>query len=141
MTFSWTQPVDGKVVEWRPLTVGDNMDLDANYQQVQIAHLKKYAQYAMRVVNFDGKPGFQVNDFRTWDAYDLEAFAEEVVMREQLRASALTGQRNGSAVQRLEASINKAQAAATELGQALADVLASAKAAEQNAPLAPGLTK
>lgn len=139
--MNWTQPIGGKVVEWRPLTVGDNMDLDANYQQASIFHLKKYAQYAMRVVSFDGKPGFQASDLRTWDAFDLEAFAEEVVLREQLRASTLSGKRDGSAVQRLEGAVNEAQAAATKLGQCLNDVLAAAKAAEQNGPLAPGSTK
>src|SRR5678816_4101521 len=139
--MEWTQPIGGKKVEWRPLTVGDNMDLDGNYQRSDIAFQRKYAQYAMRITSFDGKPNFQIADLRSWDEYDLEAFAEEVVLREQLRASTLSGTRDGSAVQRLEAAVNGAQAAATKLGACLASVLAAAEAAEQNGPLAPGSAK
>ena len=132
--FEWTQPVGGKKVSWRPLKVGDQMDLDANYGRADVAYLRKYAGYAKRIMNMEGlAPGQkpQVNDLREWDEYDLEAFAEEVAMREMARANALSAQRPGSPILRLEQAIESAQLAASKLGEELKNVLAAAKQTEQ----------
>lgn len=133
--FEWTQPIGGQKIVWRPLKVGDHIDLDANYGRSDMAHLKRYATLAARVVSVDGqeKAKFQ-NDllnFRDWDEYDLIAFGEEVDSRENARAAALAPQRPGGVVQSLEQAVIKAQVAANDLGMALAAVVAKAKEAEQ----------
>lgn len=137
--FTWTQPMGGKKVIWRPLKVGDRMDLDANYSRSDIAYQRKYAEYAMRIVSCEGVDGkFQIDNFRDWEDYDLEALAEEVVTQETLRANALATSRPGSPVERLEAAIGAAQIAANKLGEELRNVLAAAKTTERNlGPLVP----
>lgn len=133
--FEWTLPMSGKKVAWRPLRVGDQMDLDANYGAAQRAHLKKYAAYAMRLVTIEGlAPGDkpQVEHLRDWDEYDLEAFAEEVAMREMARANALSAQRPGTPIPRLEQAIESAQLTLNKVAEALKDVLIAAKSAEQS---------
>ncbi len=132
--FEWKQKVGGKKVAWRPLRVGDQMDLDANYGRAERAHLRKYASYAKRIISIEGMaPGQmpQVEDLRDWDEYDLEAFAEEVAMREMARAHSLSSQQPGSPLPRLEEAIEAAQLAAARLGEDLKNVLVAAKATEQ----------
>ena len=133
--------MSGKKVTWRALRVGDQMDLDANYGAANRAHLKKYAAYAMRLVTIEGlTPGEkpQVEHLREWDEYDLEAFAEEVAMREMARANALSSKRDGSAVQRLEQSIETAQLSLAKAAEDLKSVLIAAKSVEQHhGPLTP----
>ena len=132
-SFTWKQPMGGKSITWHPLKVGDRMDLDANYSRSDIAYQKKYAEYAMRIMSCEGVNGkFQIQDFRDWDDYDLEAFAEEVATQEILRANALSADRPASPIDRLESAINAAQLAATKLGQELQNVLAAAKTTERN---------
>lgn len=102
--FTWTQPVGGKVVIWRPLKMGDHIDLDANYGKQSTAHLKKYAEYALRIIQCgDPNPrGFDVQDFREWDEEDYARFIEEVATQEAVRANALSAQRPGSPVAKLD---------------------------------------
>lgn len=139
--FSWVTPIGWKKITWLPLKVGDRMDLDANYSRSDVAWRKKYAEYAMRIVSCEGVSGkFQTEDFKEWDEFDLEAFAEEVATQEILRANSLSNQRPGSPVERLEQAINAAQIAANKMGAELQNVLAVAKMAERNAgPLAQPL--
>lgn len=128
----WVQPVGGKTVKWRFAKVSDGMDLDANYGRSDRAHLRKYAQFAMRIVSFEGKvEPFQVNDFRDWEEYDLEQFAEEVATKEMARAAALSQQKAGSPIPNLERAIEAAQVAANNLATELRNVLMAAKATEQ----------
>lgn len=137
--FRFTLPVSGKVVLWQPLKVRDRMDLDANYSRSDVAWRRKYAEYSMRIIRYDDKPEkFQIDDFGTWDEYDLEAFAEDVVTQEILRANALSSTRPGSPSERLEQSINAAQIALNKVAGELQNVLATAKMSERSAgPLAP----
>lgn len=136
--FNWKQPMGGKPVTWRPLKVGDRMDLDANFSRSDVVYQKKYAEYALRIVTCEGVVGkFQIDNFRDWEDYDLEAFAEEVQMQETLRANALSATRPGSATERLEQAINVAQVQLAKAGQELTNVLAAAKNVERNnGPLA-----
>jgi hypothetical protein len=131
--FTWTQPVGGKVVVWRPLKMGDHIDLDANYGKTNVAHLKKYAQYALRILQVgDASPRqFDVNDFREWDEYDFDQFVEEVATQEAVRANALSSTRPGSPVKVLDEAITQAQIDLNKVAESLRNVLASAKALEQ----------
>jgi len=134
--FEWTQPIGGQKIVWRPLKVGDHIDLDGNYGRSDMAHLKRYATLAARIVSVDGTPKAQlqkddVGIVREWDEHDLIAFNEEVESRELARSVALAPQRPGGVVSSLEQAVNKAQVAATELAMALTAVLQKAKEAEQ----------
>jgi hypothetical protein len=133
--FPWVQPIGGQKIVWRPLKVGDHIDLDANYGRSDMAHLKRYATLAARIISVDGKAkqefsGDLVN-LREWEDYDLIAFNEEIESRELARSVALAPQRPGGVVMSLEQAVTKAQMAANELGQALTAVLERAKEAEQ----------
>lgn len=141
MTYIWKQPIGGKAITWKPVSMGDIMDLEANYSRSDIAHQRKYAETALRIVSIEGMPDgqkFQIQDFRSWDPLDFEAFLDEVSTQELLRASKLSGERPGNPVQKLERAIEAAQAAANNLGGALREVLLSAKATENLlGPLGP----
>lgn len=141
MTFTWKLPIGGKSLTWKPLTMGDVMDLDANYSRSDTVHRRKYAEAALRIISFEGMQDgktFQIEDFRSWDGLDYDAFLDEVATQELLRASKLSGERPGNPVQKLERAIERAQAAANELGNCLREVLLSAKATENLlGPLSP----
>lgn len=134
--FEWTQPVGGQKIVWRPLKVGDHIDIDGNYSRADMAHQKKYVMLEARIISVDGTPKAQLNKsdcgiVRDWDEYDLIAFNDEVESRELARVVALAPQRPGGAVATLEQAVNKAQAAANDLAQALTAVLQRAREAEQ----------
>lgn len=133
--YEWTQPIGGQKVVWRPLKVGDHIDLDANYSRSDSTHLKKYATLAARIVSIDGqdkaKFSSDLANLREWDEYDLIAFNEEVESRELARSVALSPQRPGGVVASLEQSIAKVQASANELALALTATLQKAKEVEQ----------
>jgi hypothetical protein len=129
----------GQKVVWRPLKVGDHIDIDANYGASNMIHLKRYAELASRIVSVDGQTKAQLNKgdvdlVREWEDYDLVAFQEEIVSRELARSVALAPQRPGGAVAALEQVVSKIQVAATELGVALTAVIQKAKEAEQTQP-------
>jgi hypothetical protein len=133
--FEWTQPIGGQKIVWRPLKVGDHIDLDANYGRSDMAHLKRYATLAARLVSVDGKQKHEFSgdlaNLRDWEDYDLIAFNDEIETRELARSVALAPQRPGGAVMSLQQAVDKVQAVANELGQALTAVLERAKEAEQ----------
>jgi hypothetical protein len=133
--FEWVQPIGGQKIVWRPLRVGDHIDLDANYGRSDMAHLKKYATLGARIISVDGKPkqdfGGDLVNLREWEDFDLIAFNEEIESRELARSVALAPQRPGGVVMSLEQAVSKAQMAANELGHALTAVLERAKEAEQ----------
>lgn len=134
--FEWTQPVGGKVVVWRPLKVGDHIDIEANYNRSDMVHLKPWVTMAARIISIDGieKAKLGKDDLglvRDWDEYDFISFKEEIDSRELARSVSLAPQRQGGAVVGLEQAVTKVQAAANELGMALAAVVQKAKEAEQ----------
>lgn len=134
--FIWTAPMGGQKIVWRPLKVGDHIDLDANYGSSNMIHLKRYAELAIRVVSIDGilKAQLQKDDvgiIRDWEDFDLVAFQEEISSRELARSVALSPQRPGGVVASLEQVVSKIQVAATELGIAITAVVQKAKEAEQ----------
>lgn len=133
--FEWTQPIGGQKIIWRPLKVGDHIDLDANYSASSTEHLKKYVKLASRIISIDGvekaKLGGDLLNLREWDEYDLMTFNEEVDSREIARAVALSPQRASGAVVALETAVNKAQLALEEVAKALTVVVQTAKEVEQ----------
>jgi hypothetical protein len=134
--FEWTQPIGGQKIVWRPLKVGDHIDLDTNYASSSMAALKPYATLAVRIISVDGiekakLPGGDLVNVREWDEHDFIAFKDEIETRELARSVALAPQRPGGVVTSLEQAVNKAQLAATELAQSLNIVLQKAKEAEQ----------
>ncbi len=135
--FEWKMPIGGKVVMWRPLKVGDHMDLDANYGRSDIAHMRKYAELAMRVLKIGDKDNVQVTDLRDWDEYDLLEFKSEVDSRELARAVSMSPQRGGGAVSLLEQAVEAAQLDLQKVASSLQRVVQAAKEAEQKTgPLA-----
>jgi hypothetical protein len=134
--FEWIAPVGGQKVIWRPLKVGDHIDLDANYGTSSMAHLKKYATLEARIISVDGTEKKMMNKsdcgiVREWDEYDFIAFNDEVESRELARAVSLAPQRPGGVVAALEQSVNKVQLALNELASVLIQVPQKAKEAEQ----------
>ena len=134
--FEWTLPVSGQKIVWRPLKIGDHMDLDANYGASNMAHLKRYAQVSSRIISIDGKTKNEMSKddlaiVKDWDEYDFIAFHEEVESRELARQVALAPQRPGGVVQTLEQAVTKVQQVLGELGPALTIALQKFKEAEQ----------
>lgn len=133
--FEWKQPIGGKVINWRPLKVGDHIDIDANYSRADVAHMKRFVTLAARILKVGDKEKREfagdLADLRDWDEYDLIAFSDEVESRELARSVALAPQRQGGAVASLEQAVAKAQAALTESARALQEVVQKAKEAEQ----------
>lgn len=133
--FDWTQPIGGQKVTWRPLKVGDHIDLEANYGRSDVAHMKKYATLAARIISIDGKPkselGGDLVNLREWEDYDLAEFNAEIESREIARAVALAPQRPGGVVSSLEQAVNKLQMTLNEAAVALNAVVMKAKEAEQ----------
>lgn len=134
---AWKQPVGGKTVQWKFLTGGDVIDLDANYSAPHVAHLRTYAQYAMRIVSCEGVAGdFQVDNFRAWDEYDINEFAAEVDRKERERMVALSGKGESDAVARLDKTIVAVVDSVKRLSADVQILLQAAKAAErQHGPL------
>lgn len=134
--FVWTAPMGGQKVTWRPLKVGDHIDLDTNYAASNMIHLKRYVEFAVRIVSIDGMTKAQLNKddvglIRDWEDFDLVAFQEEIASRELARSVALSPQRPGGAVAALEQGVNKAQVALSELAGLITVVVQKAKEAEQ----------
>ncbi len=122
---------------WRPLKVGDHMDLDANYGRSDVAHMRKYAELAMRVLKIDDKENIQVTNLREWDEYDLLEFKAEVDSRELARAVSMSPQRGGGAISLLEQAVEAAQLDLQKVAHSLTRVVQAAKEAEQKTgPLA-----
>src|SRR6185369_12363337 len=103
--FEWVQPIGGQKIVWRPLKVGDHIDLEANYGRSDTAHLKRFATIAARLVSVDGKAKHEFSgdlaNLRDWEDYDLMAFNDEIETRELARAVALAPQRPGGVVMTL----------------------------------------
>ena len=77
--YEWTQPIGKKVIKWRPLTVGDEMDVQATYRLAENQHLQPYELLRRRILTVSGEEKkCEMGDFRQWDALDLDLFAEEV---------------------------------------------------------------
>jgi hypothetical protein len=129
-TFEWVQPIGGKKITWRPLTMGDHLNLDALYRGTT-DYQKPYALMAARITRLDDKTDVSLKDIYDWDEYDFISFREEVESRELARMVALAPQRPGGVVTTLEQAVNEAQVALGKIAQAISTVLERAKEAEQ----------
>lgn len=129
--YQWKQPVGGKSIIWRPLTGGDLMDLDTNYSRADVAPMRAYAQYAMRIVSCEGLASqFQPHDFRSWDEIDIQAFMLEVDAKDAMRMAAVNGDSSVDAVKRLERAMGELAAAAKKVAAEAQITLAAARALE-----------
>lgn len=143
--FEWTQPVGRKSLKWKPLTLGQEMDIISTNRQPAQQHLVPPMLVLARIVEYDGKTRsaasapLSLQELRDWDAEDYRELLEHIDMKENERRVSLRKQQPGAGpVAALEAAIDEAQAAANRLSAALSQVLEQAKAheASQAAPLA-----
>lgn len=113
-TWTWKQPIGGKTITWKPITVGDEMDIDAAYRHDNNRHLNKYMRLAVRITALDGAAKrVELHDIRNWDSFDLDSFYEEVQLQEAKRAASL-----GKADQANPATMYRAAAARVEVAMA-----------------------
>jgi hypothetical protein len=136
--FEFKQPVGGKKISWKPLSVGQEIDIEAGYAAPAAKHLIKYMLLVSRVTAVDGVAvSPKLSDLREWDSYDLECFVQDVEEREFERKMAF--KKDVNADQSL-ADLEKAiETFATTIAKFMADantVLATAKAAKAT-PAAP----
>ena len=134
--FEWTQPLGGAKIIWRPLKVGDHIDLESNYSRSDTVHLKRFAELAARIISVDGKTKAELQKddlgiIREWEDYDLAEFQNEISSREIARAVALSPQRPGGVVSALEQSVAKLQHGLNELSSLLTATIQKAKETEQ----------
>lgn len=129
--FDYTLPVSGIAMQWKPLKVGTEMDIRAAYKSEAQKHLLHYMLLAARISRYGEKDRCDLSDVREWDALDLEAFTDEVTLREEERRAAFAAKRsNGSPIQDLEAAYAQASVALNGLNIALGAVMSCAKAAQ-----------
>ena len=121
-TYTFTRPTDGKAFPWKPLTVGDEMDIQASYRREEAQHLTQYALFAARL----GLPG--PNDLREWETVDLLALINHVSETEAGRAAALT-KPSGSAADTLDALLKDAIDKHGAFVAAARDLIAAARVA------------
>ncbi len=130
--FNWTQPVGGKALTWRPLTVGDEIDVQMECARPETAPLRPYEVLRRRITSFEGRPVCTLAELKQWDTIDVEAFLEEVERTETMRRAAVlskaAGDAPGSLVE-LEASLMEMRSAAAQFSQAADKALAKLKAA------------
>lgn len=136
--FTWTQPVGGKVINWKPLTVGQEIDIEAHHNRPDTAHLRPYVVIQRRITGYDGKPVCTLDDLRSWDVIDLQEFIAEIERKEAERRAAFArkvADASPSPALALEAALADLNASVLHFSSAAQRVLASVKDA---GPLAEG---
>jgi hypothetical protein len=136
--YEWKQPVGGKAILWRPLKVGQELDIAAANRRPEQQHLVSALVLAARIVKYGDAERCSLADVRDWDEYDFEAFVEETNLVESQRRAALRkGRMDQAPIEALEAAVEQANAAANAFNVALRAVLDHAKACEaaQSGPL------
>lgn len=91
--FTWRQPIGGKEVRWKPLTLGQEMDVEANFRRDELRHLMKYETLRLRIIGFGDADHCSMQEFRLWDSSDVEEFVREVEGRELARRAAFRKER------------------------------------------------
>ncbi len=100
--FNWTQPIGKKSITWKPLTIGDEMDIEANFSRPESKHLQKYESLRRRIITFGDAPSCGPGEFRVWDSRDVGMFAEEVERKESMRGAAFDRSPTGDTFERLK---------------------------------------
>jgi hypothetical protein len=134
--FQWKRPSDGKVFNWHPLTVSDDLDLSAAYASEAMRPLKNIAAMCLRIYADDTKAkAYDMGELRKWEQSDMFAFVAEVNEKEDARARAHQdpASARGDVIADLSAKVDEFRAHALAASAALEAALAAAKAA--NVPL------
>ena len=79
--YEFKQPVGGKLVEWHPLLVADEMDAAGAFRNQP--RLLEYEVTRRRILKVDGQ-ACEVGAFRTWDRLDLRALSLAIERQEAL---------------------------------------------------------
>lgn len=127
-TYTFVRPTDGKTFPWSPLTVGDEMDIQAGHRREEMRHLIEYALLARRLKMEGG-----ANELREWETVDLAALIAHVTETEAARAAALS-KAKGSSVDMLDALAKEVTEKHVALLGAVRDFVAAARVA-QTGPL------
>jgi len=135
--YLWRQPVGGKSITWKPLTVGQELACQMANARPELAPIRPYDNLRTRITDYDGKPVCSLDDLKSWDSLDVEMFSEEVEARESERRAALMVNASKSApgsVIELEAALMEFRASSNNLSRAAERALAAVKAVP---PLGP----
>ncbi len=127
--FNWTQPVGQKAVTWRPLGVGEEMDIEASFRREEQRHLRKYEMLRRRIIKYGDDTKCPSEDFRKWDSLDLEMFAEDVATQEAVRRATLTKKAAGTALEDLQSAVASVQVSMDSLMGALEGAIGAARVA------------
>jgi len=134
--MEFTLPVLGKKLEWGPLKVGKDLDIRSANVKTSL-ELQSVLLLIARITKYGDKDKCDLADVRDWDQLDLEAFGDEVTLRENERRAALIATRGpGTPLANLEQAMESMQLASAQFGAALGQVLACARAADGADPLA-----
>lgn len=137
--YSWRKPLGGEQLTWKPLTVGQEIEIEAQHQTPANAHLRKYEVIRRRIVSYgDQGKVCTLEDLKSWDPLDLEAFVEEVETKDAERRAALFKRNAGapSPIVELEAALLEVRSTLMAFGTASERMLSAARAA--NVPLDQG---
>lgn len=129
--YSWKQPVGGKSIVWGPLTVGAEIDIQMSHARAELAPMRPFEQLRRRISSYDGKPVCSLEDLKSWDTLDIEAFSDEVEKVEAERRATViraSAQAQPGAMIELEASLMELRAAAAGFSLAADRALAAVKA-------------
>ncbi len=140
--YAWRKPLGGEQLTWKPLTVGQEIEIEAQHQRADVAHLRKYEVVRRRILSYgDQGKVCTLDDLKAWDPLDLEAFITEIESKDALRRAALfkRGANEPSPLVELEASLLEVRSSLMVFGVAADRFLTAAKAA--NVPLEPGLAR
>lgn len=128
--FDWTQPVGGKHIKWKTLSVGEEFDQIVAHRRDELKHLLPSALILARILKYGDSERCTMQELRGWDSYDYEAFQEEILMKETIRQLALRRKAAGlGEADALDAQIEETQHAANQLSTALGILIGMARTA------------
>lgn len=137
--YEWTQPIGGRKIIWRPLTIGQELDIVAGNSREERKHLIPAMMLGARVVMCGEDKGLPYSKLRDWDDIDFAEFAEEVSRVELLRREACRkNQPNAiTPVAQLEAAVQDFQIYMDKAVTAIKNIVDYAKTveAQQSGPL------
>jgi len=87
--YDFTLPLTKEAIKWRFLSVGEESDLVAAYNDQASRHLLSLAITAARIVSKDPAKKVEIQDVREWDGLDLEAFIDHVQEVQDTRVASL----------------------------------------------------
>jgi len=117
--YEFTFPACGKTLTWRPLAIGESLDVTA-MNQATPANLGP-ALLMRRVIRFDGKDGPpSPAEWRVLEEMDYDAFAEDVNEKESARRLLFKKKRHSENMSSaIIAAVLECQQQAANLGRAL----------------------